>query len=212
MADLMALAAELRNKRTQEQAERQNSMAQGGAATSDGGMVGGPMFQGAPAAQYQQPNVGGSILDGLRAYNQAGKAHAAQGAFQGASPAAMGAMSSGGGSNLGSMGLMSSAPAVSFPGAPSAGAGAAGGAGLGAAGFLGLGAKALNDTGISSYGNTMKGQWAGNITDALMGDRDKTGAVGNMTGAIGNFFGGDFGGSFDRGKSALKDIFKLKFF
>lgn len=204
------LAAQLRQQRSQEQAQRQASMPQ--QAPVGGGIAGGgSMFaQQQPQQPQNDTSLGSSVLDGLRAYNESSKGGlnrmlgggAGGGAFTGASPAAMSAMEAGGGSSLGSMALGGSAPAAGLPAA----------AGANPVGMLAMGAKALNDTGVSSYGNTLKGQWAGNITDQFLGDRDKTGAVGNMAGAIGNFFGGDFGGGFDRAKSSLKDIFKLKLF
>lgn len=218
----LELAAQLRNSRQAEQQQRAQQFQQGGAASGGGGQVGSSMFQTGGYQQQPQNNPQANPLqqgvDAYKQYNNLNKAFGSgAGAFSGATPATMGAMSAGGGSSLGSMGLMSSAPAVSFPGAATAAPSAAGGstgafAGAGPVGWLALGAKALNDTGVSSYGNTAKGQWAGNITDKVFGDRDKSGMTGNMLGAIGNFFGGDFGGAFDRGKSAVKDLFKLDFF
>jgi hypothetical protein len=208
MANYLDIAAQLRQKRSEDQAARQQMMSQ---APQGGGVVGqGGMFSQQPVQQTEQQNsLGSSLLDGLKAYNNVkGARSGAGGAFTGASPAAMGAMGAGGGSSLGSMGLMGGSSAA-FPGAATGGTGGAM-AGAGPAGWLGLGAKALNDSGISSYGNTMKGQWAGNLTDKVIGDRDNTGAARDMVGSIGNFFGGDFGGGFDRAKSGIKDLFRLK--
>ncbi len=142
MADYLALAAQLRATRQAEQQARSQQTQSGGAATSQGGTVGQGMFQtGGYAPQQnsgqnsQQQNPLQTGLDAYNKYKDASKlmGGSAPAAFTGATPAAMSAMSAGGGSSLGSMGLMSSAPAVSFPGAAAAGGSAAGAGGGGAA-------------------------------------------------------------------------------
>lgn len=207
--DFMQLAQQLRQQRQAEATNRQQQGSQGGMASGGTAPVGGSMFgqQGPAGAMPQASNnsMADALMKGVQSY-QSAKGPA--GPFAGADAGAMSAMGSGGGSNLGTIGLQQGS--VNFPGAAPTGGGVA--AGAGPAGWLALGAKALNDSGVSSYGNTLKGQWMGNITDQVMGDRDQTGAVGNSLGAIGNFMGGDFGGGFDRAKSSLKDLFKLKLF
>lgn len=125
-----------------------------------GGVIGAPsQFGGgglmdvSQSSNQQQMNPTSSILDAAKLYNNASGGKLTSmfglgtgGATGAAGSAAMPAMAAGGGSSLGSMGLISSAAPVSFPGATAAGGGGAtaGGAGLaGAGGMLaGLGALA----------------------------------------------------------------------
>lgn len=161
MADMMALAAQLRATRQAEQDKRTQMSQQGGAATTPGGTVGSGMFQTggyAPQQNNGQQSQQNPLQTGLDAYNKYRDVSkltsgGASGAFAGATPATMSAMSAGGGSSLGSMGLMSSAPAVSFPGAASASAGAGSGATAGgaAAGGGAMAAGGLGALGALAY-------------------------------------------------------------
>lgn len=183
------MAAQLRATRQAEQQQQAQQAAQGGAATSSGGMVGSGFsptggFQ-APQNQQQNPQQQNPLQTGLDAYNKykmlAGS-EATAGPFAGATPATMSAMGAGGGSSLGTMGLGSSAPAVSFPGAASTGgastgAGGAMGGAMGAAGGLaGLGALAyLGDKEMNenkgSFINADKLNNAGTIGNSGVGFR-----------------------------------------
>lgn len=147
--DYMAMAQQLRATRQAEQQKNDQQVQSGGAAMTNGGIVGqgNTMFQSggyAPQTQNQQPQQN-PLQTGLDAYNKYKMAStAAPTVFTGATPATMSAMEAGGGSSLGSMGLMSSAPAVSYPGATAAagGSSAAGGgtaAAGGSTGALGAG-------------------------------------------------------------------------
>lgn len=122
------------------------------APTGNGGVVPGAAMGGLSNAQQpmvQQNPQNSNPLSGQSAGNIAKYIRGLQGgggATAAAGEAAMPAMSAGGGSSLGSMGLMQ-AP-VSFPGAAAAGGGAgaggaAGGAAMGGLGALGAGAGAV---------------------------------------------------------------------
>lgn len=143
------LVNQLRQTRAAEEQARTARSSQGGVATNSGGQIGTGMFQTGGYAPQQQNQQQGQqqnpLQTGMDAYNKYKDVNkllstgSTAGGFTGATPATMSAMSAGGGSSLGSMGLMSSAPAASFPGAASAGGGAASG-GAGAAGGSGAAA------------------------------------------------------------------------
>lgn len=93
-------------------------------------------------------------------------------------------------------------------GANGAGATGVAGAGLaGGAGLVGLGAKALNDTGISSYEDSMKGKAWSNMVDAIGAGN---GSLGQGMKAAGDFASGNFGGAAKNGVDAVKSFFTLK--
>lgn len=193
--DFMQLAQQLRG---------QGGVAQGGTPA-----VGGTMFpgqQGPSIPQASAPGMAEALMGGVKAYNKARDNRPPQ-TFTGADAGAMGSMGMGGGSALGTIGMMS--PGVSFPGAASGLGGVASSSPYGA---LFAGAKALNDSGISSYGDTIRGKWSGNLIDRFMGGPEEGGAIGQSTGAIGKFMGGDFEGGVKSGVNSLKDLFKLKLF
>lgn len=254
MADYLELAAQLRKQRADEEAQRRN-MSMGGAATSSGGTVGGPMFQGQNygVAQQQAPenSLASSLMNGAKTYNNASNGGLNRmfglggtgGATGSAISSAMPAMSAGGGSSLGSMGLMSSAAPVSFPGAATGGA-AAGGGGAAAAGGAGSGlmgaamsnpwtaiaaaiiggANYMDNKGISSWEDSLKGQAGGKMLDYYGGRKDgkthgfigklfdKDNVTGSMSKTATDFNELDFSNALKNGGKTLKNIFKLKFF
>lgn len=208
--DALQLAAQLRAMRQQERADARAAGSQGGAATSDGGMIGGQgMFQ---TGTYQplNQNQGQSMSSGFdmgKNLGSAGKSLAgmlrggAGGPTQAAVDAAGPAMQAGGGSSLGAMALGNTAPATG-----------AGGAAMGAlgpiAGFLG-GAKALNDSGISSYGDTFRGRAPGKLIDSAFGEDFGDSAVGATAKSVGSLAMGDIPGFVKSGAQGLKSLFKL---
>lgn len=231
MADLLALAAQLRATRQAEQTQRAQRVQGAGAAASPGGAVGqGGMFQTGGYSPQQQPtqqDQQNPLQTGVDAYNKYkdfSKLMAPTQTFTGASPAAMSAMSSGGGSSLGTMGLMNTAPAVSFPGAATAASSGGTGAAAGAAGTGGAtgalstagpigaflaGSKILNDRGISSYGDTFKGKAPAKLIDHAFGDDFGKSALGAFGKSMGSFFMGDMGGFAKNGAQAAKSFFTL---
>lgn len=95
-----------------------------------------------------------------------------------------------------------------------AGAGGAGSATMGAlgpvAGF-GLGAQALNDAGISSYGDTLSGRAPSKIIDyATGGNADN--ALGNFGKSMGGLAMGNIGDFAKNGVKSAKDFFSLNWF
>lgn len=195
MADYLALAAQLRATRQAENAARMSQSQQGGAATSSGGMVGQgsrtggfqPMQTSQPQQQQQNPLQTG--LDAYNKYKSAGNLMGGGSPFAGATPATMGAMSSGGGSSLGSMGLMSSAAPVSFPGAAASGGSA--GAGGAAAGGLGGALGGLGGLAALGYlGDKEMNENKGSFINA-----DKLNNMGSVNGI--GFRGGDLVNGFN---------------
>lgn len=186
------LAAQLRQTRAAEEQARASKAAQGGAALTNGGQVGGSMFQtgGMPNQGNDSPMGGQNPLQqGLDAFNKyKTMGSGAGGAFTGATPATMSAMGTGGGSSLGSMGLMSSAPAVSFPGATTA-APAASGAGAGA---LGAGGMLAGLAGLSWLGDKEMNENKGSMINA-----DKLNNMGTIGGSGIGFRGGDLVNGFN---------------
>lgn len=185
--DPMAMAQQLRAQRQQEQMQRQQS-AQQSMARSDGGVIGqsSPASLSTQAPQQQQDPMSSSLQTGINAYDKArtmGKMlGGSSGSFAGASPATMSAMGSGGGSSLGSMGLMSSAPAVSYPGAASVG-GSTVGAGAGAGGAMGA---AGGVAGLAALGHIVDKEM--NENKGSMINADKINKMGSVNG-IGLRFG-----------------------
>lgn len=100
-------------------------------------------------------------------------------------------LSYGGGAAAGSGGLMAAAPYV-----------AAGAAGLGIGDYL-------DKSGISSWGQTLKGQAPGRVLDSI-GATD--GAAGNILKSAIAPATGDFQGLFGGAKNAVKDLFSFKWF
>lgn len=162
---------------------RGSGIPQGGGVVQPGGN-----FQNMDTYQSsnQTPNqTGANVLDALKMYNNASGNSMGKGlgnmlglggggATGSAIGAAMPAMSAGGGSSLGAMGLMSSAPAVSFPGAAAAGgtgAAAGGGGIMGSLGGMfggGAGAGGAGAAGSGLMGAAMSNPWTA-IAAAIIG-------------------------------------------
>lgn len=201
MSDYLALAAQMRATRQAEQQARQAQGQMGGAATSNGGQVGQGMFQtgGYQPQQQQQNQQQNPLQTGMDAYNKYKDVSKLMGgsntgAFAGATPATMSAMGAGGGSSLGSMGLMSSAAPVSFPGAAAAGGGAtgAGTGGAAAGGAMGAGGMLAGLAALSYLGDKEMNENKGSIINA---DKlNDAGSIGNS--GIGLRFG-DFANGFN---------------
>lgn len=196
MADYLALAAQLKATRQAEQQSRAAQASQGGAATSSGGVIGSGGSNGVfgptggfaqPQNQQQNQQQQNPLQTGLDAYNKYKDASKLFGsgaqAFSGATPATMSAMGTGGGSSLGSMGLMSSAPAVSYPGAAAVGSGATG-AGAGGAGATG------GAGGLGAGGAGAGGMMAALAALGYLGDKEMNESKGSMINAdkINNMF------------------------
>lgn len=199
--DYMALAAQLRATRQAEDQARQQQAQAGGAATSSGGMV-GPSFGSTggfqPQNQPQQTTTGNPLQTGIDAYSKYRDMSkllrgggAAAGGFTGASPATMAAMGSGGGSSLGSIGLMSSAPAVSYPGAATAGGSSLGAGGAGA-GAMGSAGPLAGLAALSFLGDKEMNENKGSMINA-----DKLNNMGTIGGSGIGLRIGDFGNAFN---------------
>jgi hypothetical protein len=106
----------------------------------------------------------------------------------------MSAMEAGGGSSLGSMGLMSSAPAVSYPGATAAG-GSAGGAGAGGSASSGAMGSAGGLAGLAALGYLADKEMNGSKDSFINTDKlNNSGSIGGS--GIGLRFG-DFANGFN---------------
>lgn len=97
------------------------------------------------------------------------------------------------------------------------GKGAAGGTGAGAAGAMGpagafaLGAQALNDAGISSYGDTLAGRAPSKMIDYATGGNSDN-ALGNFGKSMGGLAMGNIGDFAKNGLKSAKDFFSLNWF
>lgn len=194
--DINSLIAQLRQTNLNARpinAPNQSIPTGGGVIGSPSQFGGGGLMDATQSNNQQQANPTSSMLDAAKMYNNAsgGKLTNAFGLGGGggvtaaAGSAAMPAMAAGGGSSLGSMGLMSSAAPVSFPGAATAsGGGAAGGGAMGAGGWLaGLAA-------LSYLGDKEMNESKGSIINA-----DKLNDMGSYKGI--GFRGGDLVNGFN---------------
>lgn len=199
-----------------------------------------------PGMQNQNsPDVSTNVLQGLAKYNDTsggGLNRMLSGLLKGGASAGS---SAGAGASAGSTGFGLGQPLVSGGigsasfAAPSAAAGGAGAASGGAAGGMGSalmsnpwtaiaaaiigGANYLDNKGISSWSDTLKGKAGGNMLDyyggrddgkthGLIGKlHDKDRAPGQMTKAMTDLSELDFGNAFKNAKDGIKSIFKLRF-
>jgi hypothetical protein len=209
MADYLQLAAQMRAQREQEQRERSTQASQGGAATTNGGMIGQPSHSGSTfttASQGPQNPQSNPLQQGLDAYSKYKDASQLFAPSAGSSLGATGTAYAGSGLGGTGYGLGSSLVA-------GGGSGAGASAGLGSMlGTYGGGSAAGGAGGFGALGSTTSGGVGGLLGGAgAQGGSSLGGMLGGGGGAAGGSAGGGLGGGAAAGGGMLAGLAALSY-